>query len=109
MSISYMSAGIVSGRAMSSAMEGIGRVSAISIANLSKVVTIICYSSLRLFHCASGLSIRLSLTDVLLTLNEGSLIQANNVIQTWEWLFIIYFVFLAASYLLLDLIALVTL
>jgi Glycosyltransferases involved in cell wall biogenesis len=35
--------------------------------------------------------------------------QAGNFIQVWEWLFIIYFVSLAASYLLLDVIALVSL
>jgi cellulose synthase/poly-beta-1,6-N-acetylglucosamine synthase-like glycosyltransferase len=35
--------------------------------------------------------------------------HADGVIQTWEWLFILYFVLLAASYLLLDAIALVSL
>lgn len=35
--------------------------------------------------------------------------QADGAIQAWEWLFIIYFALLAASYLLLDLISLVSL
>jgi cellulose synthase/poly-beta-1,6-N-acetylglucosamine synthase-like glycosyltransferase len=35
--------------------------------------------------------------------------QAGGIIQAWEWLFLIYFVLLAASYLLLDIIALVSL
>lgn len=35
--------------------------------------------------------------------------QAGGLLQAWEWLFILYFVLLAASYLLLDVIALVSL
>jgi cellulose synthase/poly-beta-1,6-N-acetylglucosamine synthase-like glycosyltransferase len=38
-----------------------------------------------------------------------SLRLASGVLQAWEWLFILYFVLLAASYLLLDLIALASL
>jgi hypothetical protein len=39
----------------------------------------------------------------------NTLWHAGGIIQAWEWIFIIYFVVLAASYLLLDVIALVSL
>ena len=95
---------------ISSAQEGLGRISPTSIANPRKVAKIICYSSYQLL-------LGFSLCTTLPSANavrgigkrSGSLIHANSVIQTWEWLFIIYFILLAASYLLLDLISLVTL